>query len=79
VLNVSKSHLKAAIVVSVVVGLAISIALAQGPSRTTAGAGPRIAMLDVNFVFENHTVFNAKKADLMAEMEQAQEWVKQEN
>ena len=80
VLKVTKSHLLAATAGTVlVIGLAVCIVSAQpGQSRTAMGPQPKIALLDVNYIFDHHTGLKARMADLKAEMEKAREWRQQE-
>lgn len=71
VLEVTKSQLvAAALACLVVVSLAVSPASAQTAPR------PSIALLDVNYIFKNHTRFNAMRADLTAEVERAEQQLK---
>ena len=79
----TKSHLVAAIAGCLLIaGLAVFTATAQqGPGRAVTGAQaavPRIAMLDVNYIFKNHTGFKARTAALRTEAEQAQKRIKDE-
>jgi len=79
---VTKSHLLAAICGSLLVaGLAAFTAPAQGPARPVAApqvSAPRIAMLDISYVFKNHTGFKARTAAMQAEVDQARDRLKQE-
>ena len=78
----TKSHLLAAIAgCLLVVGLVVFTAPAQVANRPVAPsqAGvPRIAMLDVSYVFKNHTGFKARTASMQAEVNQARDRMKQE-
>jgi Skp family chaperone for outer membrane proteins len=66
VLEVTKSQVVAALLACLVVAsLAIPPAVAQTAPR------PNIAMLDINYIFKNHTRFKAAMADMKAEMERA--------
>jgi len=54
------------------VSLAVSQASAQAPPR------PSIALLDINYIFKNHTRFKAMMADMKAEVEQAEAQMKRQ-
>jgi Skp family chaperone for outer membrane proteins len=83
VLEVTKTHLLAAISGCLLAaGLAVFTAVAQtGPARgATApqGAAPRVAMLDVSYIFKNHTGFKAQTAQMRAQVDQAKARMKGE-
>jgi len=50
-----------------VIGLAVFPSVAQGPSR----GGNGIALLDIGYIFKNHTRFKAEMADLRSDLQQA--------
>jgi len=53
----------------------ISLAVAQGPGAAPAAptsAGPRIALLDVNYIIKNHERFKARMDEMMHEGQAAQ-------
>jgi Skp family chaperone for outer membrane proteins len=79
---VRKSHLLVAILGCVLIaGLAVYTATAQGPGRAVTAAqtgAPRIAVVDIGYIFKMHTGFKAKKADLESQMKQASDRLKQE-
>lgn len=76
-----KSHLLFAVLgCAVIAGLVVYSATAQGPGRPSASprtAVPTIAMVDVGYVFKNHTGFKVMKDNLEAEMKQAADLFKQ--
>jgi len=78
---VTKSHLFIAMTGCLLVaGLAVFTAPAQGPGVAgTPVASPRIAMLDVSYIFKEHAGFKARSAALEAEAEQAKQRMKQES
>jgi len=83
VLDVTKTHLLAAISGCLVAaGLTVFTALAQqGPARGATApqaAAPRVAMLDVSYIFKKHTGFQAQKAQMQAQVDQAKERMKAE-
>jgi Skp family chaperone for outer membrane proteins len=63
------------LVLVLLLGYLFSMAAAQGPSR---GAGPNIALLDVNYIFKNHARFKGAMADMKTDVQRAEEQVKQE-
>jgi len=79
---VTKSHLLAAIAgCLLVVALVVFTAPAQVANRQVAPSqvgAPRIAMLDVSYVFKNHTGFKARTASMQAEVDQARDRMKKE-
>lgn len=79
----TKTHLLAAISGCLLAaGLAVFTALAQpGAARGVAapqGAAPRVAMLDVSYIFKKHVGFQAQKAQMQAQVDQAKELMKAE-
>lgn len=78
-----KSHLLAALAASVVsMGLLGALGVAQQPLRTAmrpAGRGvPPIALLDVSYIFKNHTRFKAMMNDMKTDVGCAEAQVKAE-
>jgi Skp family chaperone for outer membrane proteins len=82
VLKVRKTHLLIAILGCVLIaGLAVYNATGQAPTRPAASpqtGAPRIAVVDIGYIFKMHAGFKARKADLEAEMKQASERLKAE-
>ncbi len=63
---------------AMVVGFGATPVQAQGPAATPAVAGaPRIAVLDLNYIFKSHERFKAAKDDLQHDVVQAEEELKQ--
>lgn len=57
-------------------GYLMSMAVAQGPARPAAGAN--IALLDVSYIFKNHTRFKGMMEDMKADVERAEAQVQTE-
>ena len=63
----TKSQLFAAVVGCLVV---LSLAVADAPAQVPAGQ--RIALLDISYIFKNHTRFKTMMEEMKADMERAQ-------
>ena len=77
-----KSHLLAAFAGTfLAVALLVSVLPAQPPSAPVSRA-PRtagnVALLDINYIFQKHTRFQAMKADMRADMERTEALMKRE-
>jgi Skp family chaperone for outer membrane proteins len=73
VLEVTKSQLLAAALACLAV-----VSLAATPAAAQAQTAPRgnVALLDVNYIFKNHTRFKAMMADMKAEAERVEQQLK---
>ena len=72
-----KSHRWAVLAVAVLSWCCLSsLAVAQGTVRSSAA--PKIALLDVSYIFENHARFKAQREDMMAVVKSAENQVQQE-
>ena len=83
VLEVTKTHLLAAISGCLLAAVLVAFtATAQpGPARGATApqaATSRVAMLDVSYIFKNHTGFKAQTAQMRAQVDQAKERMKAE-
>jgi Skp family chaperone for outer membrane proteins len=73
---VKKSHLWAALAAVLLSSYLSSLASAQAPARPSGG--PAIALLDISYVFKNHTRFKGMMEDMKADVERAENQVKAE-
>ena len=72
-----KFHYGAVLVAAVLsLGYLSSLAVAQTPGRPVAG--PTIALLDVSYIFKNHTRFKGMMEDMKGDVERAEAHVKAE-
>jgi len=79
VLQVTKSQLLAATAGCLLVLGLTRAGTAQTQARTALGTSAKIAVIDVNYILENHTVLKARMEDLKAEMERDAQLRKAEN
>jgi Skp family chaperone for outer membrane proteins len=77
---VRKSHRWAVLAVVLCVGCLISLAMAQGPSaaRPQAGAGPRLALIDISRIFKSHARFKLQMEEMKRDVQAAENKVRQE-
>ncbi len=72
-----KSH-RWAILAAIVVSLSYVVSFAVAQQQARPAAGPNVALLDVSYIFKNHSRFKDQMQDMKTDVQRAEEKVKGE-